>query len=145
TFKIFAVAQALELGLVTPETMIDIRGPLVWGKYRIRDFHNYGKELSVSKVIIKSSNIGTARLAQRIGVERQQEFLGALGFLQPIPLEMVEAGGGTPLLPPKWSELSAMTISYGHGLSATPLHLASAYAAIANGGTKVVPTLIKQD
>src|SRR5690606_17538037 len=44
TFKIFAVAQALELGLVTPETMIDIRGPLVWGKYRIRDFHNYGKE-----------------------------------------------------------------------------------------------------
>ncbi|WP_299849662.1 penicillin-binding protein 2 [uncultured Roseovarius sp.] len=144
TFKIFAVVQAMELGLVNPSTIIDIKGPLVWGKHRIRDFHNYGKELSVSKVIVKSSNIGTARIAQMIGAKRQQDFLKNLGFFDPTPLEIVEAKGGKPLLPPKWSELSAMTISYGHGLSSSPLHLAAGYAAIANGGTLVTPTLIKQ-
>ncbi|MRU16768.1 penicillin-binding protein 2 [Roseovarius sp. A21] len=145
TFKIFAVAQAMELGLINPDTMIDTKGPLRWGKYRIRDFHNYGAELSATKVIVKSSNIGTARIAQMIGAKRQQEFLESLGFFEPTPLEMVEAKGGTPLLPPKWSELSAMTISYGHGLSASPLHLASAYATLANGGNRVVPTLLKQE
>ncbi len=144
TFKIFTTAQALELGLVNPNTMVDTKGPLRWGKHRIRDFHNYGKELSVTDVIVKSSNIGTARIAQMIGVGRQKEFLQSLGMFEATPLEIVEASGGRPLLPPKWSELSTMTISYGHGMSATPLHLASAYATIANGGTKVEPTLLKQ-
>ncbi|MFD3191139.1 peptidoglycan D,D-transpeptidase FtsI family protein [Sedimentitalea sp. HM32M-2] len=145
TFKIFAVAQAMELGLVSPETVVDIRGPLRWGKFRIRDFHNYGKELSVTKIIVKSSNIGTARLAQQIGATRQRQFMAALGMLQPTPFEIVEAKGGQPLLPKNWSELSAMTISYGHGLSVSPMHLAAGYAAIANGGTYVRPTILKQD
>lgn len=144
TFKIFATAQAMELGIVNPDTIIDIRGPLRWGRHRIRDFHNYGKELSVTKVIVKSSNIGTARIAQMIGVERQKQFLEALGFFKTTGLEMVESKGGKPLLPPQWSELSTMTISYGHGLSATPLHLAAGYAAIANGGYQITPTLLKQ-
>lgn len=144
TFKIFAVAQALELGLVTPSTQIDTRGPLTWGKFRIRDFHDFGDKLSAADVIIKSSNIGTARIAQKIGAERQQDFLEALGFFEPTGLELIEAAGATPLLPPKWSELSTMTISYGHGLAASPLHLAAAYATIANGGRKVTPTLVKQ-
>ena len=144
TFKIFAMAQALELRLVTPETMVDTRGPLTWGKFRIRDFHDYGSQLTATKVIVKSSNIGTARVAQMIGAERQQEFLKSLGFFEPTGVELVEAAGAKPLLPPKWSELSTMTISYGHGLSASPLHLASAYATIANGGHKVTPTLLRQ-
>ena len=129
---------------MTPETPIDIRGPLKWGKHTIKDFSNYGKELSVTKVIVKSSNIGTARLAQRIGVTRQKEFLQALGMFDHTPVELTEARGGNPLLPRNWSELSTMTISYGHGLSTSPLHLAVGYAAIANGGRVVVPTLLKQ-
>lgn len=144
TFKIFTVVQAMELGLVNPSTIIDIKGPLVWGRHRIRDFHDYGKELSVDGVIVKSSNIGTARIAQMIGANRQQDFLRSLGLFEPTPLEIVEAKGGKPLLPPKWSELSAMTISYGHGLSSSPLHLAAGYAAIANGGNQVTPTILKQ-
>ncbi len=144
TFKILTIAQALELDLVTPDTIVDIRGPIRWGKkFAISDFRYYGKELSVSDIITKSSNIGTARIANMIGSVAQQNFLGSLGFLETIPLEMVEASGGKPLLPAKWSDLSTMTISYGHGLSATPLHLAVGYAAIANGGLKVVPTLLK--
>ena len=143
TFKIFAVAQAMDLGLVNPDTMINTKGPLAWGKHRIRDFHNYGPELSVTKVIVDSSNVGTARISMQIGAERQQEFLRNLGFFVPTPLEIVEASGGKPLLPKNWSELSTMTISFGHGLSSTPLHLASAYSVIANGGYQVTPTLLK--
>lgn len=145
TFKIFTAAQALDLGLVNPDTMIDTRGPLRWGKFRIRDFHNYGNSLSVTKIITKSSNIGTARLAQMIGAKRQQQFLAALGMFDPTPFEIVEAAGAQPLLPKQWSELSAMTISYGHGISTSPMHLAAGYAAIANGGHYVSPTILKQD
>lgn len=144
TFKIFAVSQALEEKIVDPTTMINTKGPLVWGKFRIRDFHNYGPELSVSDVIVESSNIGTARIAMQIGAERQQEFLGKLGLLEATTVELVEASGGKPLTPRQWSELSTMTISYGHGLSASPLHLASAYASVLNGGTRIKPTLLKQ-
>lgn len=142
TFKIFAVAQAMEQGLITPDTMIDTQGPLRWGKFRINDFHNYGPELTATDVIVKSSNIGTARLAQQIGAEDQRAFLTKLGLLEPTALEMVEAPSIKPLLPPNWSELSAMTISYGHGLSASPMHLAAAYSTIVNGGYKVEPTLL---
>lgn len=145
TFKIFTAAQALDLGLVNPETMVDIRGPLRWGRFRIKDFKNYGNALSVTKIIVKSSNIGTARLAQQIGAKRQKQFLAAMGMFDPTPFEIVEAQGGQPLLPKQWSELSTMTISYGHGLSTSPMHLAAGYAAIANGGHYVSPTVLKQD
>ncbi|MGC9419859.1 MAG: peptidoglycan D,D-transpeptidase FtsI family protein [Rhodovulum sp.] len=142
TFKTFTIAQALEEGIVSPATMIDTKGPLVWGRHRIRDFHDYGPQLSVTDVLVESSNIGTARIAQRIGGERQRAFLEKLGLLQPTPFEIVEAASGKPLLPKKWSEISTMTISYGHGLSASPLHLAAAYATIANGGVRVSPTIL---
>ena len=145
TFKIFTVAQAMDLGLANPDTIIDTKGPLRWGKHRIRDFRNYGDEMSVTKVIVKSSNIGTARLAQEIGVERQRSFLRDLGMLEATGFEIVEAATGKPLLPKNWSELSTMTISYGHGLSTSPMHLAAGYAAIANGGYKVQPTILKKE
>ncbi|MHA7849907.1 peptidoglycan D,D-transpeptidase FtsI family protein [Roseovarius sp.] len=142
TLKIFTVAQALDMGLVNPNTIIDTKGPLRWGKHRISDFRNYGNEMSVTKVIVKSSNIGTARIAQLIGGERQKAFLKELGFLDPPPVEIVEADGAQPLLPRNWSELSTMTISYGHGISTSPMHLAAGYATLANGGRKVTPTLL---
>lgn len=144
TFKIFTTAQAIDLGLVRPETIIDTRGPLRWGRFAITDFRFYGNSMDVTKVITKSSNIGTARIAQMIGAERQRAFLDSLGMLDPTPFEITEAAGGQPLLPANWSELSTMTISYGHGLSTTPMHLAAGYAAIANGGHYVSPTILKQ-
>jgi cell division protein FtsI (penicillin-binding protein 3) len=144
TFKIFAVAQAMELGLLNANTMIDTKGPLTWGRFRIRDFHDYGAALSATDVIVKSSNIGTARIAMQLGGTRQREFLGQLGFLEATPVEMIEAPSGAPLLPRQWSEISTMTISYGHGISTSPLHLASGYASLLNGGTRVEPTLLRQ-
>ncbi len=145
TFKIFTAAQALDLGLFNPASMINTRGPLVWGKFKINDFSKYGPVLSVTDVIVKSSNVGTARIAQEIGGERQKEFLGTLGLLKETPIELVEGSHIKPLWPDKWTELSTMTISYGHGISTSPLHLAAAYSSIVNGGTKVEPTLLKTD
>ena len=143
-FKTFTIAQALERGMVGPATMIDTSGPLKWGKYRIRDFHNYGKRLSVSDVVVKSSNIGVARIAMQIGPQAHREFLGALGLLQPVDLELAEAASARPIVPKIWSEISTMTISFGHGLSVSPLQLAAGYATILGGGQRVTPTLLRQ-
>ncbi|MBR3369063.1 MAG: penicillin-binding protein 2 [Rhodobacteraceae bacterium] len=143
--KSFAVAQALDAGAVTPQSIIDTRGPLTWGRFRINDFRNYGPQLSVKDVMVKSSNIGTARIMQPIGAEAQQDFLRKFGFLDPAPIELAEAARARPLLPERWSDLSVMTISYGHGMSTSPLALAAGYASLINGGRKVTPTLLRQD
>lgn len=147
TFKIFTVAQAMELRLVEADTMVDADAPMIWGKHRIREFQNknYGPLLSVTDVIVESSNVGTARLALQIGGERQQEFLKSLGFFEATPVELIEAPGAKPLIPARWADIVTITTSYGHGLSASPLHLAAAYATIANGGVKVTPTLLRRD
>jgi cell division protein FtsI (penicillin-binding protein 3) len=145
TFKIFAAAQAMELGIMNPNTMVPATPPFRWGKYKIGEFegHNYGPSLSLTDMIVKSSNVATAHVAQQIGVARQKAFLKSLGFFDATPVELTEASGAKPLLPPNWSELSTITIGFGHGLSASPLHLATAYSSLLNGGTRVTPTLIK--
>ncbi len=144
-FKTFTIAQALELNLYNVYDMIDTTGPLRMAGFAIRDFSNYGPTQSVEDVLVHSSNIGTARIARVIGGERQRSFLDELGLLEPTPVELVEANSGRPLLPPRWGELATMTISYGHGLSTSPLHLASAYSTMVNGGTLIEPTLIRRE
>jgi cell division protein FtsI (penicillin-binding protein 3) len=145
-YKIFAAAQALDLGLAEPSTVIDTSPPMNVGGHRIGEFENknYGP-LSVSDIIVKSSNRGTAKLALSIGAERQQDFLRALGQFDPVGIETVEAAGARPLVPKRWTDLTSVTVSYGHGISTSPLHLAAAYATIANGGYSVTPTLLKQE
>ncbi len=147
TFKIFAVAQAMELGLVSPETMVDADAPMRWGRQLIQEFEgkNYGPLLSVTDIIAKSSNVGTARIALMIGGERQQAFLRAMGFFDPTGVEMIEAAAARPLIPRRWPDILTITASYGHGIAASPLHLATAYAAIANGGVLLEPTLLRRD
>ncbi|MDE0761173.1 MAG: penicillin-binding protein 2 [Planktomarina sp.] len=142
-FKTFTVAQAMELGLVEADTMIDTKR-FRWGKYAIKDYRNYGPELTVEKVLVKSSNVGTARLSQMIGADSQKSFLKSLGLLAATPIELVEGSTAKPQFPSKWSEIATMTISYGHGISGSPLHLAAAYSAIVNGGTFVSPTILQK-
>lgn len=142
TFKIFPVAQALGLGLISPGTMINTHTPMKIGKYLINDFHNYGGQLSVTDIIVKSSNVGTVRIAQMLGPERQKDFLQKLGLFEPTPIEMSEAPTGKPLVPQRWPAVTSATVAFGHGLAASPLHLATAYATIANGGKRVRPTLV---
>ena len=142
TFKIFPVAQAIDEGLINVNTMINASSPMKIGKYLIHDFHNYGRDLSVKDVIGKSSNVATVRIAQMLGPERQQQFLKELGFFEPTPIEMTEAPTGKPIVPRRWPAVTAATVSFGHGLAASPLHLAAAYDTIANDGRRVRPTLV---
>jgi cell division protein FtsI (penicillin-binding protein 3) len=144
TFKIFTVANALELGLVTPDSMVDANAPKRVGRFTIKEFQNknYGPLLSVRDVIAKSSNVGTANLALTVGALRQQAFYKALGFFEPTQIELVEAPGAKPIVPKKWPDITVITTSYGHGISASPMHLAAAYGAIANGGVRITPTLL---
>ena len=143
TFKIFTAAQVIEEGIVTTDTLINIKGPLFFGKYKIRDHHYLGEELSVKDIMVKSSNIGTARLAAMVGGVRQKEFLSRLGLLDLTGIELPEASRAKPQSPKRWSQLSTATVSYGHGISVSPLHIAVAYSSIVNGGNRVFPTLIK--
>ncbi len=143
TFKIFTAAQAIDEGIVSKDTVLDIRGPLYFGKYKIRDHHYLGESLTVEDIMVKSSNIGTARLAAKIGADRQKMFLKKFGLLDLTGIELPEASRAKPQIPKRWSKLSTATISYGHGISVSPLHIAAAYSAIVNGGKRVYPTLIK--
>jgi len=147
TFKIFTTAQSMELGLNGPDTMVDANAPMKWGRFTIREFDNknYGPKLSVTDVIVHSSNTATARMAMQIGGVRQKEFLRTLGFLDPTPVEMVEAPGAKPIYHSNWSEITTITASYGHGIAASPLHLAAGYSSLLNGGTLVTPTLLKRE
>ena len=142
-FKVFTAALALEEKIVNLDTMVDTSSPIVWGKHRISNYHRLPEQLSFTDVIVESSNTGTSRLAQELGGKRQKEFLSQLGFFESSGVELVEGKNITSQYPANWSEISTMTISYGHGLSSSPLHVATAFASVLNGGLRIRPTLIK--
>lgn len=137
-FKMFTIASALEAGIATFNSTVDATRPLTIGRYTIRDFHGKGRVLSVPEVFIYSSNIGTGRLALQLGANRQQQFFRDFGFLTKLKTDLPEVGA--PILPPHWSEITAVTTSFGHGLSVSPMQTAAAGAAIVNGGRYITPT-----
>ncbi|MFZ5609561.1 MAG: peptidoglycan D,D-transpeptidase FtsI family protein [Pseudomonadota bacterium] len=142
-FKIFTLAGALDLGVISLADRFDATAPLRVGKYSIRDDHPENRWLTTPEVLIHSSNIASARIALAMGPERQRRFLDALGLLQPLALEVRETA--SPQVWGRWGELKAMTISYGHGLAVSPMHVAQAAAAILNGGTLIQATLLADD
>ncbi|HLU91866.1 MAG TPA: penicillin-binding protein 2, partial [Pedomonas sp.] len=141
TFKIFSTAMALEEGTVTLGTTYDISEPLAVGRFRIRDYRLNFKELTVAGIFMHSSNIGTALMALDMGTETQQAYMRKLGLLEPAQIELKESGA--PLLPNPWSKVSTMTISYGHGIAVTSLHMATGVASVVNGGMWRPATLMK--
>ena len=140
TFKAFTIAAALEEGIADLDTVYDATNPLKVGRFTIRDYKAKKRPLTVPEIFVYSSNIGTALMARDLGPKRHRAFLGTLGLLEPVALEMPESGA--PLLPPRWKQLETMTIGYGHGLAVSPLHVAKAAASLVNGGTRVEPTLL---
>ena len=139
-FKAFTTAMALDSGAVSINDSFDATRPLRAAGRTISDFHGKNRILSVPEIFIYSSNIGTAKMMLATGVERQQEFLERLHLTSRLKTELPE--NAAPLLPPKWNELAAMTISFGHGLSVTPMQTAVAAAAVVNGGTLLPPTFL---
>ncbi len=144
-FKAFTVATAIQAGLISPHTMVDSKSPMRYGRFTIRDFHDYGDRLTVEDVLVKSSNIGAAHIGMLLGKDRQEAFFKKIGLLDASPVELSEATRTAPLLPKRWTDLSTVTISYGHGMAVTPLHLAAGYASLVNGGLRVRPSIIESD
>ncbi|WP_417482280.1 peptidoglycan D,D-transpeptidase FtsI family protein [Maricaulis sp.] len=139
TFKAFTVAMALEGGTATLETGYDATQPLQIGGHTIHDFHGERRWLTLSEIFIHSSNIGSSRIALEVGAEGQREFLGRMRLLERAPIELAESAD--PLLPRNWGPTETATISYGHGLAVSPIATIAAFAAIANDGIYVAPTL----
>lgn len=139
-FKAFTTAMALDSGAVTINDSFDATRPLRAAGRTITDFHGKNRILSVPEIFIYSSNIGTAKMMLATGVARQKEFMERLHLTKRLETELPE--NAAPLLPPKWNELAAMTISFGHGLSVTPMQTAVAAAAMVNGGSLLPPTFV---
>lgn len=133
TFKPLTVAAALDAGTVTNlATRYDATEPLQVGRFQISDDHPQRRYLNVPETLVHSSNIVTARLADNLGRERMETMIRSIGFDAPPQIELAERG--QPLWPQSWGRVTNMTVAYGHGIAVTPLHLASAYAALVNGG-----------
>ncbi len=140
-FKPITVAAAMEAGVVRgPGQMWDAASPVPIGRFRISDDHPLGRAISVPELLIHSSNIATARIADQMGAERMQAAFRALGFHEPAYVELNERT--RPLWPNDWGRARVLTSGYGHGVAVSPLHLASAYAALVNGGTWRPATLL---
>ena len=142
TFKILSIALALDAGAVSLSDKVDARRPIRIARFTIRDYHAKARWLSVPEVFIYSSNIGAAKLGLAVGGERMRRFLDSLGMFSRLPVEISETG--RPLFPQRWREINTMTVSFGHGVAVSPLHLTSAVAAVVNGGTLYAPTLLKR-
>ena len=140
TFKVFTTAMALDSGLASLDSSFDATRPLQVSGFTISDYHGKGRWLTVPEIFIYSSNIGTARMAMAVGSEGQQAFLERLGLLATLRTELPETGA--PISPRTWSTLSSVTISFGHGVSVTPLQTVAAAAALVNGGYYVPPTFL---
>ena len=131
TFKSLTLALALDSGL-SYKSGYDASKPLRVAGHTISDYHGKNRWLSVPEIFVYSSNIGTARMLLDVGIVKQREFLKTLGLFDKVPVDIPETA--SPIVPDKWSKLQAITISYGHGMSVTPLHLVRAIAAMVNGG-----------
>ncbi|NQV47487.1 MAG: penicillin-binding protein 2 [Rhodospirillaceae bacterium] len=141
TFKLFTTAMALDSDTVTLEDGYDASEPIRIARYTISDYHGKNRWLSVPEILVYSSNIGTARMAMDMGTQTQQKYLDRFGLLNQAAIELPEVG--QPQYPSRWGDISTMTISYGHGISVSPLQLAGATASLVNGGIRRPVSLLK--
>lgn len=145
TFKLFTAAAALEYGTANVNTsMFDASRPIRFGRFTISDYKGKNRWITFPEMLAYSSNLGAAHMAQTFGPQRQREFLRNAGMLQRQRIELPEAA--MPLAPPgnAWRDINMFTISFGHGISVTPLHVVTGVSALANGGILRQPTLLAQ-
>ena len=143
TFKLFTVAMALDSGTTTLRGGYDASKPLRVARYTIRDFHAENRWLSVPEILVHSSNIGAAQMALDVGGPAQRRYLGRLGLLTRANVELPESG--KPLTPHPWRDINTMTVGFGHGIAVSPLQLATAVAAVVNGGLWRPATVLARD
>ncbi len=142
TFKTVAASSALDLRLVTPETPIKCENGY-WADYKLHDHAPYA-ELCVHDVLVRSSNIGAAKLAMRLGDEKFFEYVRRFGYGERTGIDLPGEVSGVVHLPQTWSKLSLSRMAMGHEVSATPLQIATAMSVIANGGRLMMPQIAKE-
>ncbi|HVP37402.1 MAG TPA: penicillin-binding protein [Terriglobales bacterium] len=145
TFKIVTAAAALEKGIKKPEdSLYAEKGKFKIGKKTFHDIHQYGW-LTFKDCVVLSSNIGMAKIAMEVGDEDLLDYAKRFGFGEKTGIDLPgEAKGLLPSSARKWSDITTATFAIGQGISVTPLQLASAYAAIANGGLLFKPYVVKE-
>jgi cell division protein FtsI (penicillin-binding protein 3) len=145
TFKAFTVAGALEEKLITPDTTFDLPVQLQVADRTITDAHDRGPEsLSVAQILAQSSNIGAVKIGQRLGVTRFDKWVRRFGFGSSTGIDLPGEQAGIVLKPSQYSGSSIGNLPIGQGLAVTPIQMAAAYAAIANGGILRAPHVIQQ-
>ncbi len=143
TFKPFTLAMAMDSGLVSgPSQMYNCPQVLPAYGHLVHDTHPFGRRCSVAEIMMESSNIGMAQIADQVGTERQKAWLKKMGFLDKVEVELKEKG--RPLTPgSRWGPFETMTIGFGQGIAVAPLQLAMGYATLFDGGIYHPPTILK--
>ena len=143
-FKTFTFAAGLNEGVIQSETRFEnLEKKLRCGKFTIGEYdEKIPKNLTAEQILIRSGNIGSVRIGQKIGVEKLKIFFEKLGLLKKIEFDIEEVGSPIQF---NWGKCKLATVSFGHGITITPLQLAKAYSIISNGGYNVKPTLIKNN
>tara|TARA_B100001248_G_scaffold27501_1_gene18032 strand:+ start:3596 stop:5323 length:1728 start_codon:yes stop_codon:yes gene_type:complete len=141
-FKTFTVALALENKIVSPKTIIhDIPRSIKCSKHNISDIKEFPRNLSVEDILIRSSNIGTLLIARKIGEKKFKKFIEDANLLETPEFQLEEVGSPISF---NWNKCKLETVSFGHGITTTPLQATSIYASLTNGGNIIQPTLIKR-
>lgn len=141
--KAVTFAMAFDYGTTNLNGRYDARSALVIGNARIDDYHAARRVLTVPEVFTHSSNIGTAKMALEVGLERHQEFLRRVGLFDRLTTEVPESA--KPLLPRQWSKLATATAAFGHGFAVQPLQGISVIGGLLNNGVMAQPTFLKRD
>lgn len=143
TMKTYTMALGFELGDIGMNKTYDVTEPIKISRFLIRDYHPKPGLMTVPEIFMYSSNIGTAKIAMDVGPEEQRSFMERLGLLSELELEVPEKG--MPLFPARWSKISSLTVSYGHGIAVSPAHIVQSIAAMINGGMMHPVTLVKKN
>ena len=143
-FKTLTLAAAFENNIVEPDTNFEkLEKKIFCAGNLISEYDNkLPTNLTADQILIRSSNIGSVRIAQKVGLEKYKNFLNKLGVLSKIEFDIEEVGQPLNF---RWGKCKLATSSFGHGITTTPLQLAKAYSIISNGGYEIKPTLIKKE
>lgn len=142
-FKPLTIAAALDAGAIHADDRFQVGQPLLIQGRRISDTHWFAREANVWKILAESSNIGTVQVNLALGPERQMQLLETAGLTRRAPLSL--PGSAAPLMPARLDEVTAATVSYGHGISVSPLAFLLAFSAFGNDGQMVPPVLVADE
>ena len=143
-FKTFTIAAGINYGVIKPETEFkELKKRITCAGNNISEYDDkIPTDLTAEEILIRSGNIGSARIAEKIGIDNYEKFLQAIGILTNISFDIEEVGE-TQM--GRWGKCKLLTVGFGHGIATTLLQLTKGYSIVSNGGFEISPTLIKKD